>query len=206
MAISILRSIILLTFLSILLLNGNIASSEEFSGEWVRTFQDQIRIYKVYHSKEMWRIEGKRPAEKGELKDFIWIYRFDKGVVWEPIAEFKWYNEVPIDDWFYLKALGAREGLLLGWLLKGCVRKELGEETIDSHLTKKYEVVCPWGMKGKGKIRYFQWVATDLGVPLKVISSDGSWVNELKNIKTGKQNPEFFKMPLGYINVKNLYK
>lgn len=199
---AIVRYVILLTFSAILLGGESIAYSEDFTGEWNRTFQDQKRTYKVYYSKDMWRIEGKRPAEGGELKDFTWIYRLDKKVVWELMPEFKWYNEVPIDDWFYLKALGAREGLLLGWLLKGCVSQEVGEESIDGHPVKKYEVTCPWGKEGQ--IKYFQWVATDLGIPLKVISGDGSWVNELKNIRIEKQSPELFNIPEGYINLQNL--
>lgn len=194
--------IIFIIFSAIILGAVKNVYSEDFSGEWVRTFQDQKRNYTVYYSKDMWRIEGKRPAEGGALKDFTWIYRLDKKVVWELMPEFKWYKEVPIDDWFNVMALGAREGLLLGWTPKGSTSQEAGDESLDGHPVKKYEVTCPWGREGQ--IGYFQWVATDLGIPLKVVSKDGSWVNELKNIKIEKQNPELFNIPEGYVNVMNL--
>jgi hypothetical protein len=73
-------------------------------------------------------------------------------------------------------------------------RKQVGQETIDSHPVKKYEVVVT---QGKQSETYYQWWATDVGFPVRVATANGKWVVDYKNIMKGGVTDTTFDLPGG---------
>jgi len=72
-------------------------------------------------------------------------------------------------------------------------RKQVGTETIDGYAAKKFEVSVKEGNKTE---TYHQWWAADIGFPVKLAKSDGSWSVEYKNIKKGAAD-SLFELPPG---------
>jgi hypothetical protein len=44
----------------------------------------------------------------------------------------------------------------------------------------------------------YQWISSDIEMPVKTAAINGKWSMELKNIKTGSQPDHLFDMPKGY--------
>jgi Domain of unknown function (DUF4412) len=77
--------------------------------------------------------------------------------------------------------------------------KKVGSDTIDGYACDKYETT----MDHQGKsMKVYTWVATDLGVPIKVVSEDGSFSMEYKDIKPGEVADSLFEAPQGYKKMK----
>jgi len=113
------------------------------------------------------------------------IGRGDKGVFWEINGAEKTYGEAKMTP-----ALKPR----IDEKLPGEIsRKALGQETIDGYNAKKSEVTVKEGNK---TVVYFQWWAADLGFPVKLASTDGTWSVEYKNIKKGAAD-SLFELPPG---------
>jgi len=74
-------------------------------------------------------------------------------------------------------------------------RKLVGQEMIDGHPCKKYEISHN---EGKSILRSYQWIATDINLPIKAAALDGSWSMEYKNIRIGPQADSQFELPAGY--------
>jgi hypothetical protein len=75
-------------------------------------------------------------------------------------------------------------------------RKALGKETVAGRPADKYEVtVTPRG--GKAQV-YYEWLSTELGMPIKMAAADKSWSMEYRNIKLGPQDPKLFEVPAGF--------
>jgi hypothetical protein len=77
---------------------------------------------------------------------------------------------------------------------------QLQGETIDGHPAKKFEVTAREGNKTE---TYYQWVATDLKIPVKPAKTDGSWGMEPKNVKKGASD-NAFDLPSGVDKDKTL--
>lgn len=73
--------------------------------------------------------------------------------------------------------------------------KLLGKETVNGYETEKYETT----MKGNGQtVKHYLWVAKKLGVPIKMVSVDGKFSMEYREIKEGGVSPALFEIPPGY--------
>jgi hypothetical protein len=113
------------------------------------------------------------------------IVRGDKGVVWQINGAENTYAEG--------KLTPAAKPRIEEKIAGEVSRKQVGQETIDGHPVKKYEVVVKDGGKS---ITYLQWFATDLTFPVKLATTDGSWGVEYKNIRKGAVDT-LFELPKG---------
>ncbi|GAB4387557.1 MAG: DUF4412 domain-containing protein [Thermodesulfovibrionales bacterium] len=132
-------------------------------------------------------IKGDRFRMEVEGKEGYSIIRGDLNVMWMVMPGEKAYVETPMDP-------GQRprvEAELPG----EAGRRLIGEETVNGHPARKYEVVLKDG-EMEGTI--LQWLATDLdGFPIKTASKDGSWSAEYRDIRTSVPD-EVFEVPEGY--------
>jgi hypothetical protein len=111
------------------------------------------------------------------------IGRGDKGVLWEINGAEKTYGEAKL-----IPALKPR----IDEKLPGEIsRKQVGQETIDGYNAKKSEVTVKEDNK---TVVYYQWWVADLGFPVKLAKTDGSWSVEYKNIKKGAAD-SLFELP-----------
>ncbi len=77
--------------------------------------------------------------------------------------------------------------------------KQVGTETVNGYACDKYETT----ITHQGKpMKVFTWVATDLGVPIKIVSEDGSFSIEYKDIKPGQVADSMFEVPQDYKKMK----
>jgi hypothetical protein len=73
-------------------------------------------------------------------------------------------------------------------------RKFIGDEIVDGHKTKKYEVTLTSGPKTDN---VYQWVRTDMDFPVKTADVDGKWSLEYKNIGRTVSD-SLFELPAGH--------
>lgn len=137
---------------------------------------------KIYVKGDMQRQEGTRMGEK-----FVTIIRLDKGVLWNLMTGQKMYMESVIPE-------NSQNDPNMQENVKDMAEiKKLGEETVNGYKCEKYEYV--FHDKSKGTMT--QWIAKDLGYPVKMVHSGGI-VIEYENIKTGNIADSFFEIPAGY--------
>ena len=115
----------------------------------------------------------------------FYIGRGDKGVFWEINGAERTYGEG--------KLTPATKPRVDEKLAGETGRKALGQETIDGYNAKKSEVTVKEGSK---TVTYYQWWVADLGFPVKLAKTDGSWSVEYKNIKKGAAD-SLFELPPG---------
>ncbi|KPK39784.1 MAG: hypothetical protein AMJ78_07920 [Omnitrophica WOR_2 bacterium SM23_29] len=150
----------------------------EFSADMIHTSQDGITKQKFFVSNDKSRVENQQG---------IAITRMDKNVMWMLMPEQKMYMEQPLDP----RNVTAPSEKYPGEI----ERTLMGQEVIDGRITDKYRIVYTMGGI---KTTVFQWFASDLGIPVKTASEDGSWSTEYKNIRIGSQPDSLFEIPAGY--------
>ena len=135
---------------------------------------------KIYVKGEKQRIEAEGQG--------ITIIRGDKKVAWMLVPEEKSYMDMPLEP-------NSVQKLEVTPRLRDEVsRKFIGDEIVDGHKTKKYEVTLSTGPK-TGMV--FQWVWTDIDFPVKIADVGGKWSIEYRNI--GKiVSDSLFELPAGY--------
>jgi hypothetical protein len=121
----------------------------------------------------------------------FYIGRGDKNVFWEINGAEKTYAEG--------KLTPATKPKIDEKLAGEISRKQVGTETIDGHPTKKSEVSVKEGNKTE---TYYQWWATDIGFPVKLANTSGTWSVEYKNIKKGAAD-SLFDLPPGFTQDKS---
>lgn len=171
-----------LTFavLFVLLIAGT-AFALQFSADTVMTTGRMKTTGKIYFSGERVRMDMTSP------RPMTTITRLDKKVVWSIMPQQKMYMEIPFNP--------KRRPMVEGKVQGEIARKLLGTGEVNGHPTKKYLVTY----KSEGKeTQVYQWIATDINFPVKTEAVDGSWTQEYKNIKLGRQPDSLFKVPAGY--------
>jgi outer membrane lipoprotein-sorting protein len=167
--------------LFIFLLSG-VCFAFEFSADTVMTHKGGGKTTgKIYYKSDRFRMDMKAPEQ------MIMITRMDKKVIWNIMPAEKMYMELPFD---------LKNRPMVDEKFEGEIeRKHIGNETIDGHPTKKYLITYKSDNK---KHQVYQWWATDINFPVKTAATDGSWVQEYKNIKIGTQPDSLFELPKGY--------
>lgn len=122
-----------------------------------------------------------------EIPGGVAITRMDKNIVWMLIPEQRMYMEQPVDRRMSVSAREKVDGEL--------ERKELGIETINGRVAKKYLVTYDSGGRRES---VYQWIDQSAGMPVKTAAVDGSWSSEFRNIDTRPQDPALFEIPTGY--------
>jgi hypothetical protein len=172
---------------TILLLWAGLAQAAEFSATMITKAGGKEIPGKVYVKGDEMRNEIQAGGQS-----IINILRPDKKVVWIIMPQQKAYMEMPISQETQQKMMTLTEK-------QKAKMKKVGTETIDGYACDKYETT----MDQQGKSRkVYTWIAIDLGVPIKIVSEDGSFSMEYKDIKPGKQADSLFEAPQGYQKMK----
>lgn len=161
-----------------LLLASAIVSAQAFSADIISKAGKDVVKGKLYVNTDKARFE---------MQEAVSITRIDKKVVWVLIPEEKMYMESKLK----LENLVPSSDTVDGEI----ERVLLGKELIDGHESSKYRVVV---MHEGKKSSFLLWIANDLGLPVKMAATDGSWIQEYKNIVIGSQPDELFEIPAGY--------
>ncbi len=173
-------SIILL----LILFASSIAFALEFSADSITTQKGEFQTKgKLFYKADKFRMETQAHGDM----NMIVITRIDKKVAWNLMPETKTYMEMPLNMQHRPKVEEKYEGEI--------ERKQVGSETIDGHPTKKYLITYKTDNETH---QVYQWVATDINMPVKTSAIDGSWSHELRNIKIGNQPDNLFEIPAGY--------
>lgn len=122
----------------------------------------------------------------------IHIIRPDKNLMWVILPQQKTYMEMPLTE-------EAHQNLLTLTENQKAKMKKIGTETVNNYACEKYETT----MSHQGKAtKFYVWVAPELGMPLKVVTQNGSFSSEIKDIKTGEVEASLFEPPPGYRKMK----
>ena len=154
----------------------------EFSADTITTYKGGDKVTgKMYYKADRFRMD----MNVGD--DMMVITRLDKKVVWNVMPSEKMYIEMAFDP---------KKKPMVESKFEGEVeRKEVGEEMIDGHPTKKYLVTY---RSGNDTEQVYQWLATDIKFPIKSAAVDGSWTQEFRNVKMATQPDNLFEVPPGY--------
>jgi hypothetical protein len=155
------------------------AFAAEFSADMVMTSDSKTMSAKVFTKGEKSRMEPQGQPTYN-------VVRNDKKVMWVVMTDQKTYMEMPADP----------KQAPQGDKVPGEVsRKLIGKETVDKRTCNKYEIT--YTDEGK-TVKMYQWMATDINLPVKMAAVDGSWTIEYQNIKMGSQPDSLFEVPSGY--------
>ncbi|MFZ2089239.1 MAG: DUF4412 domain-containing protein [Desulfobaccales bacterium] len=168
---------------AVLLLAASLSQAAEFTATVVTKAGGMEIPGKVYVKDKKIRNEVEAASISG-----IHIMRPDKKVIWVIIPQQKAYMEMPLSQ-------EAQQKMMLLTENQKANLKKVGSETVNGYATDKYET----SMSYQGKsMKIFTWIAADLGMPIKVVSEDGSFSLEYKDIKPGQVADSLFEPPPGF--------
>jgi len=172
---------------SMLLLAAGFAQGAEFSATMVTKAGGMEIPGKFYVKGEKVRNEIQVAGQTA-----IHIMRADKKVRWSIMPQQKAYMEMPLTQEALQKMAPPTEE-------QKAKMKKVGSETIDGYACDKYETTMSHQYK---PMKVFTWIATDLGMPIKMVSEDGSFSMDYKDIKPGEVADSLFEVPDGYQKMK----
>ncbi len=124
----------------------------------------------------------------------ITIVRQDKKLIWVLLPETKSYVELPLRS--------RLPGQFLQVPPDAVSKRRVGQETVNGYLADKYEITIRGGAGGLLKQTF--WVATKLGVPVKMVCPDTNFCLEYRSIKEGQVAARLFEVPPGYQKLSSL--
>jgi outer membrane lipoprotein-sorting protein len=164
-------------------LGAGLAQAAEFSAVITNRMESRETQGKIYMKGEKMRREFAAGQEVG-----ITIVRPDKKVMWMLMPGQKTVMEMAFNKASLEKMMGMPKD-------QQAEMKLVGTETINGYETEKFETT----VKGNGKpIKHYVWVSKKLGVPIKMVSLDGKFSMEYRNIKEGGVPDAVFEIPPGY--------
>jgi hypothetical protein len=172
---------ILLTLLLILVTRGPVWALE-FSADQVMKSNGKTHVSNIFYRDDRWRLEHQ---DTGPVN--VTIVRKDKQVMWMLISRLKHYKQVPYD--------AAQDPKVQEALAGEVSRDPIGAETLDGHPTTLYEVRV---QEGDQADVYYQWLATDIHFPLKLMKKDGSWSVEYRRVRLGHLSDFLFQLPVNF--------
>src|SRR5438034_6779860 len=152
----------------------------EFSADLITRANGKTRVSNLYYRDDRWRLEHQDPGPVN-----VTIVRKDKQVMWMLLSRLKHYKEVPFEPAQTPKVHEQLEG--------ETSRSAIGTETLDGHPTTLYEIRVQDGEKTSD---YYQWLATDIHFPLKLMKKDGSWSVEYRRVRVGPLSDFLFQLPV----------
>ena len=180
-------SLLGVALVTILLLVAGLARAAEFSATMVTKAGSMEIPGKTY-------VKGNKVRNEVQAAGLasIHILRPDKNLMWIVMPQQKAYMEMPITPEAQQKMLALTDN-------QKAAMKKVGTETVNGYTCDKYETT----MSHQGKsMKVFSWVATDLGMPIKIVSEDGSFSMEYKDIKPGQVADSLFEVPQDYQKMK----
>lgn len=175
-------------FLAILLLlSASLSQAAEFTATMITRAGGLEIPGKIYVKNNKMRNE----VEAAGLTS-IHIMRPDKKLMWIIMPQQKAYMEMPLSQ-------EAQEKMMLLPENAKNTMKMVGADTINGYACNKYETV----MTHQGKaMKVFTCIAPDLGLPIHIMSEDGSFSMEYRDIKPGQVEDALFEPPQGYNKMK----
>lgn len=159
-----------------------LAPAAQFSAQMLIKDGDRVMSGKIYVQ------EGKLRQEFLDREgQTVTIVRPDKKVIWIILPWKQAYTEMT------LKA--KLPGQFLQIPPDALSKRLLGKETLNGFETEKYEVTL---RGGSGLEKQTFWLAPKLGLPVKMVSKEGGFSEEYKNIREGAQADRLFELPPGY--------
>jgi outer membrane lipoprotein-sorting protein len=172
---------------TIFLLSASLAHGAEFSAKVITKAGGMEIPGKMYVKGEKARNEVQMAGHPS-----VQIMRPDKKVVWVIMPQQKAYMEMSFTKEHEQKMLNISEQAK-------AKMKKVGTETVNGYECDKYETTM--GPEGKSP-KQFIWIAPKLGVPIKMVTADGSFSMEYKDIKPEKLEDSLFELPQGYHKMK----
>ncbi|MBI5855836.1 MAG: hypothetical protein HZB35_11555 [Nitrospirae bacterium] len=159
------------------------ARALEFLAEQITRIGEQTHRASLYYKDDRWRLEHNDRGPVG-----VTIVRKDKHLMWFLLSRMKHFKTLPYDP---------RQAPKVSEHMDGEVAREvIGTETREGHPTTLYEVT----VREEGRlVVYYQWVATDLRLPLRLTRKDGTWTVEFRNVKLRALPDQLFQIPLTYL-------
>ena len=150
----------------------------EFTAERLSRSGQEVHHARIFYRDHMWRLEYNEPGAVSAT-----IVRADRNQVW---------HLIPSIHHFRTESYGSDYALHLTIRLDNETSREfIGTQTLDGHPTTLYEVIAT-GPGGQQET-YYQWVATDMNFPLKLVKKDGDWMVEYRDVKLGRLADSFFQ-------------
>jgi hypothetical protein len=168
---------------TIFLLLASLAQAAEFSAKVVTKAGAMAIPGKMYVKGEKARNEVQMAGHPS-----VQIMRPDKKLFWVIMPQQKAYMEMPFTQEHEQKMLKISEQ-------EKAKMKKIGTETVNGYECDKFEATI--GPKGKSQ-KQFIWIAQKLGVPIKMVTEDGSFSMEYTDIKPEKLEDSLFEPPQGY--------
>ncbi|MGH7147161.1 MAG: hypothetical protein ACREIJ_04570 [Nitrospiraceae bacterium] len=163
-----------------MLLVGLPAWAVEFTADQVTKIDGRSHKANIYYRDTMWRIEH---HSMGPVN--VSIVRKDKQVVWLLLSRIRQFKTVPYS--------GELDPMVTEKLEGEVSREEIGQETREGHQTILYEVTTKQGERTEV---YYQWVATDIRFPMRLMKKDGSWSVEYQHVKIRPLSDSLFQLPI----------
>ncbi len=159
------------------------ARALEFQADQVTRIQGQTHRTNLFYKDDNWRLEHNDLGPVG-----VTIIRKDRQVMWFLLSRMKHFKTVPYD---------ARQAPRISEHLEGEIaREEIGAETREGHPTILYQVTV---LEADRAVVYYQWMATDIRLPLRLTRKDGSWTVEYRNVKLRPLSNQLFELPMTYL-------
>ena len=158
----------------------------EFTADRITTIDGRTGKDALFYRDDMWRLEHHASGPVG-----VSIVRKDQRIVWLLLSRIRHFKTVPYN---------AEQDPMVTEKLEGEVsREEIGRETREGHQTILYEVTTK---RNERTDVYYQWVATDIHFPLKLMKKDGSWSVEYQHVKIRPLSDSLFQLPIYYTRIE----
>jgi hypothetical protein len=168
------------------LAGGGIAWPLEFVAERITQIDGQSRKASIYYRDDMWRVEH---YDGGPVN--VMIVRKDKGLTWLLMSRLKQFKTLTYSD---------THAPMISEQLEGEIaREKIGSEVLQGHPTTVYEVTVDIG--GGATQTYYQWLATDIRLPLRLALKNGDWLTEYTNLRLTHISDFMFRIPLNFLPV-----
>ena len=176
------KRIALLVCASLLVLSG-LSLALEYSADQVVKIKGMAPVAsKLNFTDTKWRVESNFMGNQT-----VSIIRTDKNVSWVLMPSQKMFMENKIDNTQRVAAAGKQ--------VPGEMKREkIGRENINGINCDKFMITYK---DKKGTSSIFLWLSNE-GIPMKSAAADGSWSNEMSNVKKGPQSASLFEIPAGY--------
>lgn len=172
---------ILLVLLLVLVVPGP-AWAVEFSADQIMRVNGKTHVSNIFYRDDRWRLEHQAIGPVS-----VTIVRKDKQVMWMLLSRLKHYKEMPYNAEQDPKVQETLDGEIS--------RNAIGTETLDGHPTTLFEVQVQTGGRTE---EYYQWLATDIRFPLKLMKKDGSWSVEYRRLRIGHVSDFLFQLPVNF--------
>ncbi|THJ24030.1 MAG: hypothetical protein CAF45_006875 [Nitrospira sp. CG24E] len=113
------------------------------------------------------------------------IVRKDQQVVWLLLSRSRHFQTIPYS--------GEQDPMVTEQLEGEVAREEIGQETREGHPMILYEVTTK---QGERTDVYYQWWATDIHFPMKLVRKNSSWSMEYQHVKIRSLPDSLFQLPM----------